>query len=133
MREATKAVLAEDPTLKVVAEAEDAASALELVAELLPDIVIADIRLRGSSGIELAKAINRTYPQVKVIALSAFSFDQYVRAMLKAGAKGFLLKDASGQELIRAIHEVYEGRVVFSSEVAKSLVALLTKEEKAWA
>jgi len=130
VRQATRTLLEQQPSLQVVGEADDMAGALALIPRVRPDVVIIDIRLRGSSGIDLARAVGHAYPEIKIIALTAFGFDQYVRAMLRVGAKGYMLKDASGEELVRAVHEVWEGRSALSPEIGTRLIAMVAQEEQ---
>ena len=121
VRHATKALLSREPSLEVVGEADSAATALQLIAEVEPDVAVVDIRLKGSSGIDLAKAIKRDHPGTKVLVLTAYGFDQYLKAMVKAGAKGYLLKESSAAELLRAIREVHEGGTVLPTDLEARL------------
>lgn len=123
VRHATKLLIHQDASVRVVGEADDMPEALDMVATLHPDVALIDIRLRSSTGLELAKAIKRGHPSVKIIALTGFGYEQYFRAMKKAGAEGFLLKSVSGAELLRAIHDAHEGREVHSSESNSRLMA----------
>ena len=122
VRQAIKEIVSWDPCLVVVGEAEDAATALALIPEVQPHVAIIDIRLKGSSnGISLTKGITRDHPEVNVLALSAYAWEQYVRGMLRAGAGGYLLKDASAPELTRAIYDVYRGERTLSIDTAKRI------------
>ena len=122
VRQAIKEIVSWDPSFVVVGEAEDAATALALIPEVQPHVALIDVRLKGSSnGISLTQAIVRDYPEIKILALSAYAWEQYVRGMLRAGAGGYLLKDASAPELTRAIYDVYRGERTLSIDTAKRI------------
>ncbi len=126
VRDATKALLATDPGIAVVGEADSMTTALESIEQTEPDIALVDIRLRESSGIDLAKAIRRYYPSVKVIALTEYDYRGYVTAIARAGGSGYLLKSAcSRDELVRAVHDVYNGHAALSRELSHALIDLI--------
>lgn len=123
VRHATKLLIQQDPSVIVVGEAADLSEALGLVKDVMPHVALIDIRLRNSSGIDLAAMIKRRYPWVKVLALTAFDHEQYARAMARVGVEGYLMKDISGAELLEAIHAAHEGRPVMSSWAGSGLIA----------
>ncbi len=130
-REGTKYLLSQDPAIQVIGEAETVQDALRVIRETNPDIAVVDIRLKGEgSGIDLVKALRKEFPEVKSLALTAFDYDQYVKAMVKAGVRGYLLKDAPGEELLKAIHAVHEGKAALPDLMGARVIDLLAEQPK---
>ena len=109
VREGTKEMLDREEDLEVVAEAGDGEEAVRLVKERDPDIVIMDIALPKLNGIEATKQIKAISPGTAVLVLTAYDDDEYVFALLEAGAAGYLLKDVSSDELAEGIRAVQAG------------------------
>lgn len=105
--------------IEVIGEATTGPSALELITTLMPDIAVIDISLPGISGIELAKRAAEVAPQVKLLALTVHEDRAYVQPVIKAGAKGYLLKRSAADELIRAIRAVAEGGIYLDPAIAE--------------
>jgi DNA-binding NarL/FixJ family response regulator len=122
MRQGTRALLRESPDIEVVAETGQGEEALVLAEQLRPDVVLLDIRLPGLNGIDVARALQRDLPEIRVIMLTAYHQEQYVRALFAIGVHGFLLKTASGEELISAVHAVRRGEQVVDAEISAVLV-----------
>ncbi len=122
VREGTRDLLNRQPDIQIVAEAGDGEQAVNLVAEYCPDIVIMDIELPKLNGIEATKRIKASNPAISVLVLTAYDNDQYVFALLEAGAAGYLLKDASTNELIQAIRAVHAGELVLHPLVARKVI-----------
>lgn len=129
-REGTKYLLTQDPSIQVIGEAETVQEAIAVIAETRPDVAVVDIRLKGGSGIDLVKALRKEHPEVKCLALTAFDYDQYVKAMVKAGARGYLLKDAPGEELLKAIHTVHEGKAALPDLMSARVIDFLADQPK---
>lgn len=108
--------------MEVCGIAYDGEQALELVKRLQPDIVLMDIRMPGISGVEATRRIVHEYPSTRVMVLTTFDDDEYIREALGAGAFGYLLKNSSPEEVIASIRAVIHGAVQISSEVARKLV-----------
>lgn len=106
----------------VVGEAYQGAEALMLCQELVPDVVLMDVVMPHMDGVEATRHLHELYPQTKILVLSSFQGDENVRAMLHAGAAGYLLKTAIAQDLASMIRSVYRGGAVFSREVADQLL-----------
>jgi DNA-binding NarL/FixJ family response regulator len=123
VRQGTAALLREATDIKIVAETHDGEEALMLAQDLGPDVVVLDIRLQGMSGIDVARALRQDLPEIKVLILSAYHYEQYVRALFAIGVHGYLLKSASGPELISAVQAVHQGETVLSTEIATLLAA----------
>lgn len=122
VREGTRDILQRDPGLTVVAEASNGQEAVDLAAALQPDVAVIDIRMPVLSGIEAAKQIRRLSPETKLLVLSAYDDEDYVVAAMEAGASGYLLKTAHGEEVVAAIMAITRGEVVLQSSVASVLL-----------
>lgn len=110
--------------LEVVGEASDGADGVKLVCQRLPDVVLMDVRMPRMDGIEATEKI-RWLPEaenVRIVMLTTFDLDEYVHAALRAGASGFLLKDASPAELLNAIRVVHEGEALLAPSVTRRLI-----------
>jgi len=119
VRKGLHSCLANREHLKIVGEAADGAEAMLKVKELLPDIVLMDIGMPGMDGLAVTERLRKESPQTKVLVLSMHSTRDYVLRIIKAGARGYVLKDAPTDELVRAIEVVYAGDAFFSPSVAR--------------
>jgi len=122
MRRGLRLLLERQAGFEVVGEAADGRQAVERAEAAKPDIVILDIAMPNLSGIEAAQRIGALLPQAAIIILSMHSDEGYVLRALKAGAKGYLLKDSAEDDLIEAIKAVGSGKAFFSPEISKILV-----------
>jgi len=118
--------LALEPDVDVVGEAADADSAVSVVAEVQPDVVLMDLQLGGASGIEATRRIAADHPEVAVLVLTMSEDDATVHAALRAGAKGYLLKEATSRDIVRGIHSVSRGEAVLGAGVSERLLARLS-------
>jgi DNA-binding NarL/FixJ family response regulator len=123
MREGLRTLLEFEHGFEVVGEAADGQSALDAYAELLPDVVLMDIRMPGMDGVEATRRLRERWSETKVIILTTFDDDANVFEGLRAGAAGYLLKDLSGQELAQAVRTVYKGGGLIEPTVAKRVMA----------
>ena len=119
VREGTREILQKENDLEVVGEAVDGEEAVKLVKALKPDVAILDIAMPRMNGIEATKQIKAISPSTAVLILTAYDYDQYVFALLEAGAAGYLLKDVRGQEVIEAVRAVHAGESVLHPVVAR--------------
>ncbi|BAZ45550.1 two component transcriptional regulator, LuxR family protein [Chondrocystis sp. NIES-4102] len=117
VREGIKILLEKATEIDIIDEAEDGNTALEKIAKLQPDIVLLDIVMPGIDGLALADQIRTQFPQVKIVMLSSHDNPEYVRRSTQLGAKGYLLKKASSQELEWSIKLVYQGYSTIKSEL----------------
>jgi DNA-binding NarL/FixJ family response regulator len=128
MRRGLRLLLESQPGFRVVGEASDGRQAIEQAEATKPDVVVLDIAMPNLSGIEAAQRIVSTLPHAAVVFLSMHSDEGYVLRALKAGAKGYLLKDSAEGDLIEAIKAVSDGKTFFSSEISKMLVEDYVRE-----
>jgi DNA-binding NarL/FixJ family response regulator len=118
MRQGLKTLLELEPGLRVVGQAEDGRSAVDLALELRPDIMLMDVQMPRMNGVEATAAICRAWPQAKVIILTTFDRDDYVFQGVRAGAVGYLLKDLPAEKLYSTIRRVHSGEVFIQPEIA---------------
>ncbi len=128
MRKGLRLLLESQPGFSVVGEASDGHQAVEQAETTKPDVVVLDIGMPRLSGTEAAQRIGELLPSTSVIILSMHSDEGYVMRALKAGAKGYLLKDAAEGDLVEAIRAVGNGKTFFSSEISKMLVEDYVRE-----
>ena len=124
MREGTRHILEQCPDLRVVGDADDGQQALELIERLQPDIVILDIRMPKVSGVEVVRRMKELSPHTEALILTAYDDDDYILALMAAGALGYLLKTARPSELIDAVQRVHAGEPVLHPGIAMKLARL---------
>jgi DNA-binding NarL/FixJ family response regulator len=124
LRTGFRMILSAEPDLTVVGEAGDGASAVELARRLKPDVVLMDIRMPGMDGIQATRALAGPGVEepMKVLMLTTFGLDEYVVESLRAGASGFLLKDAPAEDLVEAIRIVAAGEALLAPSVTRRLL-----------
>ncbi|MFF5920481.1 response regulator [Streptomyces flavochromogenes] len=124
VRQGFTVLLNAEPGIEVVGQAVDGADAVAKVADLSPDVVLMDIRMPGTGGIEATRVLTTAAGStVKVLVLTTFDLDEYVYEALRAGASGFLLKDASADELAEAVRVVARGDALLAPGLTKRLIA----------
>jgi len=129
-RSGLKALLASAGTVEVVGEARDGAECVALADELQPDVVLMDLRMPVLNGIEATRRIHRAQPHVGILVLTVFADDTSVFPAIRAGARGYLLKDASRDELLLAVETVARGGAIFSPGIAQKVMAYLTASSR---
>lgn len=122
VREGTRELVQHENDMEVVGEAGDGEEAIQLAAETEPDVIIMDITMPRLNGIEATKQIKARFPSVAILILTAYDNDQYVSAILEAGAAGFLLKNVKGVELIDAVRAVHAGESVLHPKIARKVL-----------
>lgn len=122
VRAGLTSLIARLPEMEVVGEAADGRQALRMVRDLLPDMVLMDIAMPGLNGLEAAERIHGIHPQTKIIILSMHASEEYVAQALKAGASGYLLKDAATSELEMALKSVAAGQFYLSPAISRQVV-----------
>ena len=129
-----KALLERHPQFDIIGEASTAREALELVANYHPDVVVMDIRLPGTSGIEACEEITSRFPETHVLMLTSYAEDEMLFSAIRAGASGYVLKQIGGEELVRALEAVARGEALLDPAVTQRVfqeVRRAVKEEEA--
>jgi DNA-binding NarL/FixJ family response regulator len=123
VRTGFRVILNAEPDLEVVGEAADGRETIEAVRTQRPDVVLMDIRMPNLDGIEATRRLAAAAHAPRVLILTTFDLDQYVYEALRAGASGFLLKDASAEELLQAVRVVAAGEALLSPSITRRLIA----------
>lgn len=126
MREGLRTLLEMESDLEVIGEAGDGQEAVHTYAELKPDVVLMDIRMPIMNGVEATARLCQGWPEANIIILTTFDDDEYLFEGLRAGAKGYLLKDVSGEELATAVRAVAGGSALLGSSVAQRVLSQVT-------
>ncbi len=121
VRKGIASILANEPDITFVGEADNGPDALRLYRELVPDVVLMDLRMRGWDGVETTKAIRAEFPDALVIALTSYDGDQDIYRALEAGVRGYLLKETAHADVVRAIHTVHAGRRLMTPDVVERM------------
>ena len=121
-REGIRDRLQQEPDITVVGEASSADETMTVIEATSPTVVILDIRLAGTSGIELARSVRQQWPELRILILSGYDFDQYVRAAARVGIDGYLLKDAPRDSLVEALREIAMGGAVVPPTIASTVM-----------
>ncbi|WP_127530901.1 response regulator [Paenibacillus kobensis] len=131
VRKGLQMFLSMQADLQVIGEASNGQEAIERTAELSPDMILMDLHMPVLDGIEVTRRLKQSHPDVKVIVLTSFSDEDHVLPAIRAGAKGYLLKDIEPDELVRAIKRVWQGQVELHPDAAGRLMSLLAAPEAA--
>ena len=121
-RAGVRALLAQDPGIEVVGEADNGRDAIRAVGQLSPDLVLMDLTMPSMNGMEAMTEIKRRYPEVRVLVMTLHKAEDYIHASLKAGADGYILKDATQEEFRLAIRSVLQGKTYLSMDVSSKVV-----------
>ena len=127
VREGLKAILTTEPDFEIVGDAASAEQAFELIERLSPDIILLDIRLPGTSGIEVCHTVSERYPECAVIILTTFTDESLVAQCIQAGARGFIVKDIERFDLKRSIRAVARGEAAIDPKAAVAVLAQLRR------
>ncbi len=119
VRQGVARLLSDQASIEVVGEAVNGLEALEMSEKLKPDIVLMDIAMPKMNGIEASKKIRKLLPKAKIIILSMYSHEHYIHELLGAGVSGYLLKDSSGRDIVKAIDDAMKDRTFLSPSVSK--------------
>lgn len=131
IRSGIKLILESEDDLTVVAEAEDGAEAVRLAQRTRPDVVLMDVRMPRMDGLEATRRIAEADLGIRIIVLTTFDLDDYVYGALQAGASGFLLKDAGGDQLVDAVRVVASGDALIAPSVTKRLIGEFVRRHDA--
>lgn len=124
VREGTRAILERSPDLAVVGEASDGQEALDLIERLRPDVAILDIRMPRLTGIEVVRLMKERSTKTRALMLTGYDDDEFVLALMEAGADGYILKSARSAELVSAVRAVYQGETVLDPAIAAKVARL---------
>jgi DNA-binding NarL/FixJ family response regulator len=122
VRASLRALLSQDPEIEIVGEAGSGRDAMRLVGTLLPQLVLMDLTMPGTNGIEAIVEIKRRYPKVRILVLTLHKAEEYIHESLKAGADGYVLKDATHDELCGAIRNVLAGKPYLSPDISRQVI-----------
>lgn len=122
VREGTRTLLEREEDMQVVGEAHDGEEAVRLIEKLKPDVAILDISMPKLSGIEVTRRIKPRLPSTAILILTVYDNDEYVFALLEAGAAGYLLKDVHSHEIVKAVRAVYSGESVLHPSIARKVI-----------
>ncbi|MCU0492722.1 MAG: response regulator transcription factor [Chloroflexaceae bacterium] len=123
VREGLRALLEDEAAVEIVGEAADGQQAVEAYARLQPDLVLMDLQMPVLDGPEATRCIRESFPNARILVLTTYATDEFIFKALRAGAQGYMLKDASSDELLAAIRAVHSGQTQLSPAVAARLVA----------
>ncbi|MFE7528482.1 response regulator [Kitasatospora sp. NPDC057542] len=123
-------ILEAQPDMQVVGEAGNGVAALEVVRSLVPNVLLADIRMPEMDGLELTREVVRTVPEVRVVVVTTFDLDEYVHTALREGACGFLLKRSRSAVLVEAVRAAASGDSMISPEITTRLLSRLRHERR---
>ncbi|HEY1918886.1 MAG TPA: response regulator transcription factor [Streptosporangiaceae bacterium] len=128
VRAGLRTLLGTQPDIEVAGEAGDGAAALAEVARLRPDVVLMDVRMPGTDGIEATARISATADGPRVLILTTYDLDEYVFEALAAGASGFLLKDARPEDLVEGVRIVASGEALLAPSVTRKLIGIFARD-----
>lgn len=123
LRAGLKSLLDSEENIEVISEAGNGRETIALVKKLTPDVIVMDVAMPDMNGVDATRKLVQLNPNIKVLALSGHPDSVYVKGMLEAGAKGYLLKDVASEELVLAINTVAKGRIYVSPSVSDTLVS----------
>ncbi|MBI3194186.1 MAG: response regulator transcription factor [Ignavibacteriae bacterium] len=124
-----KTFLAEYPHIRIIGEAGNGKEAIERAKTSLPDIILMDISMPVMNGLDATRAVMKHFPTIDVIILTMHDDREYIRQIFQCGAKGYVLKNAPQDDILRAIEAVYKGNAFFSPEAAKVILELAAEKE----
>ncbi|MFO7594358.1 MAG: response regulator transcription factor [Pseudomonadota bacterium] len=130
VREGIASLLRQDENFQVIAEVEDGRSAVQMAGEFQPDIILMDLSMPNINGTEAIKEIKHRYPQIHIIVLTIHNSEEYIRATLRAGANGYVLKDDTSEELLSAIHSVAAGKTYLTPSICSNVIVDFLKGGK---
>ncbi len=127
VREGLKAMLVTEPDFEIVGGAADARQALEMIEQILPDVVLLDVRLPDASGVDVCRILSKRFPEIGVIMLTTFTDEQVIAQCIQAGARGFIIKDVERFDLKRSIRAVARGEAAIDPKAAVAVLAQLRR------
>ena len=128
VREGIRELIQGENDMEVVGEAGDGAEAIELVSQVEPDVILMDIAMPKLNGIEATRRIKESHPSVSILILTAYDSEEFIFALVEAGAAGYLLKNVQGREVLNSIRAVYDGESVLHPAIADKIFSRLQSE-----
>jgi DNA-binding NarL/FixJ family response regulator len=126
LREGLELLLRLEPDIEVVGQAATVRQGIALTRQLRPDVVVADVELPDGDGVEVTRTVREELPDTRVLVLTVHDEDEFILALVQAGASGYLLKNAAGSDLVEAIRAVHAGKPWLQPEIARRLIDLTT-------
>jgi DNA-binding NarL/FixJ family response regulator len=123
IRQGIRILLEQEPDVEVVGEAADGMEALRLCRDTKPDVVLMDVQMPGMDGVECTRQLTKAYPEIGVIILTTFDDDDYIFDGLRAGARGYLLKDVSSADLAAAVRTVAAGDALIQPSISRRVIS----------
>ena len=133
VRKGLRSLLDGEAGIEVIGEAEDGREAVEKVQQLLPDVVLMDIAMPGLNGLEATRQIKKRFPEVQVLILTMHANEEYIFQILRAGASGYVVKQAAPTELISAIRAAYRGDSFLSPSISRTVIQEYIRQAEAMA
>jgi DNA-binding NarL/FixJ family response regulator len=130
VRQGLARLLSDQPGLEVVGQAVNGREAVEMAEKLNPDIIIMDIAMPKMNGIEASKKIRKLLPRTKILILSMYSHEHYIHELLEVGVSGYLLKDSSGRDIIKAIDDALKNKTFLSPAISKRVAEITVSSHK---
>lgn len=128
VRQGLRTMLEVDEDICVVGEAGSSDEAFEKATSLMPDLILMDVRIPGENGIETVARIKHQMPQIAIVMLTMYDYDEYIMDAVKAGATGYVLKSSSREELIKSIREAYSGKSFMHPEIVRRILNAVHRE-----
>lgn len=122
LRAGLRMLLSQDDDLEVIGEADNGREAIKIALKLVPHLILTDLNMPGMNGIEATRAIKMLLPETKILVLTAHKTDEYIHESLKAGADGYILKEATHSELSVAIHSILNGKTYLSPDISERVI-----------
>ena len=129
LRSGIRALLADQPDIQVVGEAEDGRQAVKLANKLHPNVILMDIAMPLLNGLEATRQIKNTHPEINVLVLTMYDHEEYFRQVLEAGASGYIVKRAAASDLVSAIRAVNNGEAVLSPSITRMVLEDYLRQE----
>lgn len=129
-RDGVKSVLSDEDNIEVIGEIGNGNDLYEILKSIKPDVIITDISMPEISGIDIAKYVSENYPEIKILILSMHSNEEFITKALSAGANGYLPKDTSMNELLKAINTIYTGDNYFNKEISDTILKSIINKSK---
>ncbi len=129
-RDGVKSVLSDEDNIEVIGEIGNGNDLYEVLKSIKPDVIITDISMPEISGIDIAKYVSENYPEIKILILSMHSSEEFITKALSAGANGYLPKDTSMNELLKAINTIYTGDNYFNKEISDTILKSIINKSK---